>query len=219
MWFRQRLKSVIAVVVGGTSLAYGLGPSVAWASSAPATSSRAGVASPRYDGESLFRGLFFRQGSVGQRFASLSIAPTAPTGESTAVLDNIVSTMRQLDPKFFNRFATGIQSGNRVSTMAAITNAQTLFADAVAAAYHATPITQGTQQGYCFFGPVAVAVALVLVLVGAGAVVVAAVAAAVYLYVYFWAGPTNAASLLAEEKWVNQIASSPLGSRSLAAAA
>src|ERR1700682_950659 len=32
MWSRPRLKSVIAVIVTSASLAYGLGPSVAWAS-------------------------------------------------------------------------------------------------------------------------------------------------------------------------------------------
>jgi SdpC family antimicrobial peptide len=218
MWFRQRLKTVIAVVVGGASLAYGLGPSVAWASSASVAAPRP-AATTRYNGETLFRGLFFRQGAVAQRYGSLSIAPTAPTGQSTAVLDTLITTMRQLDPQFFSRFATGIQSGNRVSIMAAITAAQTLFAKAIVTAYHAQPVTNGSQQGYCFFGPIAVAIAAVLVLVLAGAGAVVVVAAAVYLYVYFWARPQDSASLLAEEKWVNQIALSPLGSRSLAAAA
>jgi len=219
MWFRQRLKSVIAVVVGGASLAYGLGPSVAWASSAYVTTARPAASLVRYDGEALFRGLFFRQGAVAQRLPGLSIAPIAPTGQSTAALNTIVTTMRQLDPQFFSRFATGIQSGNRISIMAAITNAQTLFAHAVATAYHAQPATNSSQQGYCLFGPIAVAIAAVLVLVLAGAGAVVVVAAAVYLYVYFWAPARDSASLLAEEKWVNQIALSPLGSRSLAAAA
>jgi SdpC family antimicrobial peptide len=219
MWFRPRLKSVIAVVVGGASLAYGLGPSVAWASGASVAPSRIAASPHRYDGEALFRGLFFRQGAVAQRFAGLSIAPKAPTGESTAVLDNIIATMQQLDPQFFNRFATGIQSGNRLSIMSAITSAQNLFAKAVVTAYHAQPVTTGTQQGYCLFGPIAVAVAAVLVLLLAGAGAVVVVAAAVYLYVYFWAPARDSASRLAEEKWVNQIALSSLSSRSLAAAA
>jgi SdpC family antimicrobial peptide len=219
MWFRPRLKSVIAVVVGGASLAYGLGPSVAWASSASLGASRPAATQASYSGEALFRGLFFRQGTVGQRYASLSIAPKAPTGESTAVLDNIIATMRQLDPQFFNRFATGIQSGNRLRVMSAITGAQNLFAKAVVTAYHAQAVTNSPQQGYCLFGPIAVAVAAVLVLLLAGAGAVVVVAAAVYLYVYFWAAARDSASRLAEEKWVNQIALSSLSNRSLAAAA
>src|SRR5439155_25713073 len=91
MWFRQRLKSVIALAVGSASLAYGLAPSVAWASpgsiAAPAPSAR----QTRYDGETLFRGLFFRQGPVAERLPSLSIAPTPPTGQGALVLDTLIA--------------------------------------------------------------------------------------------------------------------------------
>jgi SdpC family antimicrobial peptide len=209
MWFRPRLKSVIAVVVASASLSYGLGPTVAWASggstAAPAASKRLA-----YDGETLFRGLFFRQGPVGQQLPDLAIAPMAPTADGAAVLDTLVAQMRQSDPRFFSRFAKGVLSGNRLKILAAIKDAQTVFDNAVVAAYHATVVTNGKQIGYCVFGPVAVAVALVLVAVGAGAVVVAAVAAAVVVWVWFWAPASNPASRLAQEKWVNQIALSPL---------
>jgi SdpC family antimicrobial peptide len=211
MWFRRRLKSLIAVVVACASLGYALGPSLAWASGGSATAPAAAAArTPAYDGETLFRGLFFHQGPIGQRYPSLPIAPTAPTGQGATVLNTLIAKMRLSDSQFFNRFASGILSGNRLRILAAIKDAQTAFDNAVVAAYHATVATKGTQIGYCFFGPVAVAVALVLVVVGAGAVVVAAVAAAVVVWVWFWAPTSDPASRLAQEKWVNQIALSNL---------
>jgi SdpC family antimicrobial peptide len=210
MWFRSRLKSVIAVVVGSASLAYGLGPSVAWASGGSATASAASNRLPAYSGETLFRGLFFHQGPIGQRLPGLSISPTAPTGQGALVLDALIAKMRQSDPAFFNRFATGIQSGSRLRILAAIKDAQAVFDNAVVAVYHARAVSNGKQIGYCLYGVVALAVALVLVVVGAGVVVVAAVAAAVVVWVWFWAPASDPASRLAQEKWVNRIALSPL---------
>lgn len=218
MWFRPRLKSVITVAVASASLAYGLGPSLAWASGGPAATPGASTRLTRYDGETLFRGLFFRQGAIGQRYPSLSIAPMAPTAKGAAVLDTLIAQMRQTDPKLFDRFATGIQSGSRLRILAAINDAQAALDNALITAYHAQTVAKGGQIGYCFFGPIAVAVAAVLVLVvaAAGAVVVAAAGAVVW--VWFWAPAGDASSRLAQEKWVNQIALSPLA-RSMAAAA
>ena len=210
MWFRPRLKSVITVVVASASLAYGLGPSVAWASGGSAAAPTVAKRLPAYDGETLFRGLFFRQGPVGQKLPGLAIAPMAPTGDGATVLDTLVAKMRQSDPRFFNRFASGILSGNRPKILAAIKDAQTVFDNALVAAYHATVATKGSQIGYCVFGPIAIAIAavVVLVVVGAGAVVV--VAAAAVVWVWFWAPASDPASRLAQEKWVNKIALSPL---------
>jgi SdpC family antimicrobial peptide len=210
MWSRPRLKSVIAVIVTSASLAYGLGPSVAWASGGSAAAPAASNRLPAYGGETLFRGLFFHQGPVGQKLPDLAIAPTAPAGDGATVLDTLIAKMRQSDPRFFNRFASGILSGNRLKILAAIKDAQTVFDNAVVATYHARVVTNGTQIGYCLYGVLAVAVALVLVVVGAGAVVVAAVAAAVVVWVWFWAPASDPASRLAQEKWVNKIALSPL---------
>jgi SdpC family antimicrobial peptide len=212
MWFRPRLKSAIAVLVTSASLAYGLGPSVAWASggSAAAAAPAASTRLPTYSGEALFRGLFFRQGAVGQKLPNLAIAPMAPTGDGATVLDTLIAQMRQSDPRFFDRFAKGILSGNRPKILAAIKDAQTVFDNALVATYHATVVTKGSQIGYCVFGPIALAVAavVVLVVVGAGAVVV--VAAAAVVWVWFWAPASDPASRLAQEKWVNKIALSPL---------
>jgi len=159
----------------------------------------------------LFRGLFFRQGPVAQQNPGLAIAPATPTGQGAVVLNTLIAKMRQMDPRFFNRFATGIQSGSRLRILAAIKDAQLVFDKAMVATYHAQPASKsGGQVGYCFFGPIALAIAavVVLVLAGAGAVVVVAAAAAVY--VYFWAPASDPASRLAQEKWVNRIAQSPL---------
>ena len=207
MWFRPRLKSVIAVVAAGTSLAYALGPSVAWASGGSTTAPAASAPLLRYDGETLFRGLFFRQGPVAQRLPNLSIAPRAPAGQEIATLDTLIAKMRQTDPQFFNRFATGIQSGNRVKVLAAIKDAQTVFDNVLTAAYHARAVVN-PDTGDCLF--LAAVLAVVLVVAGAGVLVVVVAGAAVLVYVYFWAPVTNSASRLAEEKWVNQIALSPL---------
>ena len=207
MWFRQRLKSVIAVAAGSASLAYGLGPTVAWASPGSTAAPAASARQIRYDGETLFRGLFFRQGPVAERLPSLSIAPMPPTGQGALVLDTLIAKMRASDPQFFSRFARGIQSGNRLRVLAAIQDAQTVFDNALTAVYQATAVAN-PDVGDCLY--LAAVVALVLVLVGAGAIVVAAVAAAVVVWVYFWAPATNSTSRLAEEKWVNQIALSPL---------
>jgi SdpC family antimicrobial peptide len=210
MWFRSRLKSVIAVVVGGTSLVYGLGPATAWASAASASGQSGAAQLHRYDGETLFRGLFFREGPVAQLYPNLSIAPQAPTAQGEQVINAVIARMRTMDPTFFTRFAAGIQSGSRLKTLAAIQDAQTLFDKALVAQYHAQTVTANGQVGYCFFGPIAVAIAgvLVLVLAGAGAVVVAA--AAVYVYFWFYAPAMSSTERLAQEKWVNQIALSPL---------
>ena len=123
------------------------------------------------------------------------------------MLDTLIAKMRASDPQFFNRFAKGIQSGNRLRVLAAIQDAQTVFDNALTAAYQARAVAN-PDVGDCLY--LAAVVALVLVLVGAGAIVVAAVAAAVVVWVYFWAPATNSTSRLAEEKWVNQIALSPL---------
>jgi SdpC family antimicrobial peptide len=221
MWFRSRLKSVIAVMVASASLAYALGPSLAWASGGATTAPAASAPVIRYDGETLFRGLFFRQGPIGQNLPDLAIAPAAPTGDGITAVDTLIAQMRKSDPGFFDRFATGIQSGNRLKILAAVKDAQAVFDNALVTAYHAVKVAKGGQIGYCVFGPILLAVAAVVVLVylGAGVVVLAVAAAAVVVWVYYYAPAADAASRLKLEKWVNQIALSPLGSRSLAAAA
>src|SRR5438132_13869246 len=69
------------------------------------------TAAPRFDGETLYRGLAFAQGPVAAlcpEFASL--AP--PSAAAIAIVDRIVTGIRRIERSFFPRFASAVQHGH-----------------------------------------------------------------------------------------------------------
>src|SRR5215471_2582610 len=73
-----------------------------------------------YDGQTLFRGLFFGSGPVAAKVPTVTkVAPYFPA-EYKSVESQVIKYLQTRDPTFFDRFAKDIQSGDRVRIAAAI---------------------------------------------------------------------------------------------------
>ena len=82
-------------------------PDVAAASVSAHTANHS-TAAPRFDGETLYRGLAFAQGPVAALFPEFASLPP-PSAEAIAIVDRIVTRIRSIEPSFFPRFASAIQ--------------------------------------------------------------------------------------------------------------
>ncbi|WP_101787018.1 hypothetical protein [Nonomuraea indica] len=72
-----------------------------------------GESSPaRYDGKELYRGLFLAEGPVARAHPELSLHQGQPW--TTAEADDLTARIEALEPGFFDGFAAGITSGDRV---------------------------------------------------------------------------------------------------------
>jgi SdpC family antimicrobial peptide len=84
-----------------------------------------------YDGETLFRGLFFGSGPVAAKIPTVGkVAPYFPS-DYRNLENQIIKNIQGKDPGFFDRFAKEIQSGDRVRIAAAIKSANQVNRDAL----------------------------------------------------------------------------------------
>ena len=183
------------------------------AASASSTSSHAAPAATkavaRFDGETLYRGLAFAQGPVAALFPELATLP-APTAEAVAVVDRIVARIHANAPSFFPRFATAVQSGDRVRIRAALDDARTLTDQAIRQEFGSS--NQAMQPG-----PDCIFISVVLVVTAAGVVALLAVVTAetvvnfevtgnVMVNVDYVLSGASTTSSLAKDLWIDAIA-------------
>jgi len=100
-------------------------PSIRWVAIAIfatlAIGGNAFAANATYDGETLFRGIFFAQGPVADQFPeiwkdqqNIDFVEQMNTRQVRESATAFMAGMRAKDPTFFDRFASDIQSGNPV---------------------------------------------------------------------------------------------------------
>jgi hypothetical protein len=88
---------------------------------------------PSYDGETLYRGLFFGSGPVAATIPTIRrIAPYLPA-EYRRLEDPVVRYVRSAHPLFFRQFQTEIESGDHVRVRAMLTRAQAASQEALGA--------------------------------------------------------------------------------------
>ncbi len=91
-----------------------------------------------YDGDTLFRGVFFAAGPVAKLLPEIwrnpevaayfeQARPAVPAEQAAASIDQIVGALNAQDPAFFGRFASDMQSGNRVRISQAFQEARERF--------------------------------------------------------------------------------------------
>lgn len=171
----------------------------------------------KYDGETLFRGLFFGQGEVAAKHPNLT--PKAKIDAAGAkVLDKLVAQMKKQDAGFFASFADLVQSGDRVAIQQGIRAGVVLLKEASTTLYGPNAIKRADGLGS------AQCIAVVIVIAAAGVLVLAAVGAGLvtyatainvninvnYNYSYNMTQTRGVVSSgnaeLREEQWIDQIA-------------
>lgn len=131
------------------------------ASSAGGLQVRARHANVLYDGTTLFRGLFFAEGAIGQMFPELFDGTSPETSVSTDdernsiawIKTEVVNRINAIDAGFLNRFGSGVQSHNQVTVAAYMDTAssmvdqvfQVMFAESETAYEQAHATHCGTQ--------------------------------------------------------------------------
>src|SRR4051812_18176910 len=76
------------------------------------------------DGETLFRGVFFRKGPAADLASSLGSAGQQPIDPSIAAIEErVIARLRSTDPAFFTSFATELKSGSFVRVETALNDA------------------------------------------------------------------------------------------------
>ncbi len=86
-----------------------------------------------YDGVTLYRGLFFASGPVAGKISTLGKVSRYFPPEYKSLENPIIKYIQEKDPKFFDRFAQEIQSGDRVRVAAEIRSTNKLQREALLA--------------------------------------------------------------------------------------
>ena len=83
-----------------------------------------------YDGETLFKGIFFAEGEVATKIPELadlisikSAMSPAKKSQYLAAQTKIIEDLKKKDPEFFKRFQSSVTSGDQVEVRRAITDA------------------------------------------------------------------------------------------------
>jgi SdpC family antimicrobial peptide len=132
----------------------------------------------RYDGETIFRGVFLDDGPVTKLFPEIWENPTVVGYRDQAVQAGseeqaaagqqaLIAALRAQDPTFFDRFGKEMQSGDRIRIKAAMTEARNRL---IKEAGNSASPSHSLQSAYYYkwvavWLAVAVAVAVALVLV------------------------------------------------------
>lgn len=178
----------------------------------PATAADRGTASDAsgdatsYDGRTLFEGLFFGIGPVADEFPELASAPAQPPQALVGAVDQVVSRMERLQPRFFDRFAATMTSGDRPAVERELERAQQLMARAVMIEFERrAPEGQVGADCIVFW----VAGAITLAVAGNVAYAVNAVRAGNVAWTVNWvfaAASNNMDASIEREMWVDRIA-------------
>lgn len=144
-----------------------------------------------FDGETVFRGVFFGRGPVAER---LNQVGKPPTEQLANVEQDVIRTLREGDATFFDHFATEMQSGDDFRVKDELDSVRPIATAALAKVLGMEPsdlanaINQPTITPQCFFGPIFFAVA------GAVVFVVSAGGAFTITFFFFSSGVQSAAS-------------------------
>jgi SdpC family antimicrobial peptide len=103
-------------------------PVAGWGQEAP----RSAKTAP-YDGQTLYRALFFGTGPLVKKIPTLSTASRYLPADYKALQGPAIKYIQAKDPAFFPNFAGEIQSGDRVKVAAAIRNANVIQKEALVA--------------------------------------------------------------------------------------
>ncbi|WP_338553836.1 sporulation delaying protein family toxin [Paenibacillus sp. KS-LC4] len=187
------------------------------------TSSSAIAASPgstaktKFNGETIFRGLVFGQGEAAKLLPDIwtkDLLSKVNTPEAATVANNVVASIKKLDPTYFNTLEKAAYSGNHIQVRAALNRGGELIEKAFQGSQVSNPQV-GTGTGDC-----AAVVAGYLYYAGAVfttgaavthvAVITAGGAVAAYLVVvggkYFWTSSASAQeSSLKQDMLVNSV--------------
>lgn len=174
----------------------------------------------KYEGEAVFRGLFFGSGPVAEAFPELWRNPRRAALHSlrshpehaaalASVETTIVGRINKDSPDFWSRFGADMQSGNHLRIDASLKDAVRLIADAVEAEYGADALAGQAQVADPGQSCVAIVIVLtvvsvlVVLAVATTAVAIHAVAAEVDVIAQEMASPN---ARLQNEMWVHRIA-------------
>lgn len=86
-----------------------------------------------FDGETLFKGLFFGQGPVAALFPEITerLKSIKPTPEADLFVTQVIARLRQHDRSYFDRLAAGLQSGDHLAIEATMDHASRVFLKAL----------------------------------------------------------------------------------------
>ena len=191
--------SAVAIVTAIALLVYTTRPQIASADTAHLK------ATTQYNGETLFRGLYFGEGPVASHFPEIWHAPQVEqrlssvegSEEWVSTKDQAVAWVRNSDPTFFQRFEQDVQSGDHIKVSRAYKEGSQKLS-AFAQSMGVDPNSPEASAG----------VGIVIVLVAAAAV-------AVWVWKYTWTySSSTAGEPIQEDVFVNAIVER-LGSTSL----
>ena len=176
MIFRHPIRSVIGL--GLLALALATLTSTPVAQAQPPSPSH-------FDGVTVFRGIYFGNGPVARLLPEIwdapsvrHIRPALTSPKTLAVEAQLIHRLQQRDPRFFDRFASQLQSGNPVMVSAGLHEANSTLRDVLASLPGRQPsaVPVSSAGGDCVYLPVVLAAA-------AAVAAYFVVAAAVFVYV------------------------------------
>ncbi|MEP6993996.1 MAG: hypothetical protein ABI968_05690 [Acidobacteriota bacterium] len=138
-----------------------------------------GQTSPRYDGETLFRGILFGVGPVGDLFPEVwkdarTMGYAPEDAAATAVRERLIAEIAHRDPAFLSAFAEDMQSGDQLRVQGAVGSAIKKLIDQMRADGMMDTSTNKGEVDHGVWIAVSVAVAAFVVI------------AAVFAAVAFW---------------------------------
>ena len=133
------------------------------AAAATSTTNAATAQTAHYGGRSIFNAIAFGKGSP-ELLAKVSASTTPDSPALSAATTRLTDRMDALDSTFFARFASQIQSGNRVAIRAALEGGRTLSQAAARAEFGVRPVSSAGVAPDCVDVFVVVAFALAIVI-------------------------------------------------------
>lgn len=94
----------------------------------------------RYDGETLFRGIYFGKGPVAEALPGLGAQKTTAALASPEQQEHVVAFVQNSNPTFFTSFAADVQSGNAARLERSLASASELIKAGTAKPALAQPI-------------------------------------------------------------------------------
>jgi SdpC family antimicrobial peptide len=162
----RRLRRLVAVGLAGALIV--AGSAVPAGGAARSEGAAAEAAAPRFDGPTIFRGLYFGVGPAADLIPEQSDGlKTVP--EVASIQRSVEARIARIDPGFFVRFGREMQSGDPVRVSRALEDSALLLKDALTAEAEAAGLDmnqlRAVTTGQFAMGVAAVAAAVVVVVV------------------------------------------------------
>lgn len=122
----------------------------------------------KYDGETLFKGIFLGQGPVAEMFPELwtkEMRKVTNDEEAVKVADHLIKTMEEASPGYFAEFEDAIYSGNHLQVQEVFEKGGLLIDEILRTNGIEAASLEGTGEGLC-----AVKIAYALAAIGAAVV-------------------------------------------------